>query len=37
MKHNLLAMADGTLPESRKEDDEKEVQRTGTRKRPRTA
>ena len=26
-----------TLPESRKEDDEKEVQRTGTRKRRRTA
>lgn len=37
MKHNLLAMADGTLPESRKENDEKEVQRTKTRKRRRTA
>ena len=37
MKHNLLAMSDGTLPESRKEDEEKEVQRTKTRKRRRTA
>jgi DNA-binding MarR family transcriptional regulator len=36
MKHNLIAMSDGTLPESRKEDEE-EVQRTKTRKRRRAA
>src|SRR6478672_10419950 len=37
MKHNLLAMSDGTLPGSRKEDEAKEVQRTKTGKRRRTA
>jgi MarR family transcriptional regulator, transcriptional regulator for hemolysin len=37
MKHNLIAMSDGTLPESRKEDEEEEVQRTKTRKRRRAA
>ena len=37
MKHNLLAMSDGTLTERQKEDEEEEVQRTKTRKRRRAA
>ncbi len=37
MKHNLLAMADGTPSESQKEDEEEVVQRTKTRKRRRAA
>ena len=37
MKHNLLAMSDGTLTERQKEDEEEEVQRTKARKRRRAA
>jgi DNA-binding MarR family transcriptional regulator len=37
MKHNLLAMSDGTLPESRRENEEEEVQRIKTRKKRRAA
>src|SRR5437588_6592400 len=37
MKHNLIAMSDGTLSESGKQDEEEEVQRTKTRKRRRAA
>ena len=37
MKHNLLAMSDGTSSESQKEDEEEVVQRTKTRKRRRAA
>src|SRR6202048_1192332 len=37
MKHNLLAMSDGTTSESQKEDEEEVVQRTKTRKRRRAA
>ena len=37
MKHNLIAMSDGTLPDSEKEDEEGEAQRTKTRKRRRAA
>jgi len=37
MKHNLIAMSDGTLPESRRENEEEEVQRTKARKRRRAA
>jgi MarR family transcriptional regulator, transcriptional regulator for hemolysin len=37
MKHNLLAMSDGTLPDSAKEDIEEEAQPTKTRKRRRAA
>jgi MarR family transcriptional regulator, transcriptional regulator for hemolysin len=37
MKRNLLAMSDGTLSESGKEDEDEEVQRTKTRKRRRAA
>ena len=37
MKHNLLAMSGGTLPDSDKEGEEEEVQRTKTRKRRRAA
>jgi DNA-binding MarR family transcriptional regulator len=37
MKHNLLAMSDGTLPDSAKEDVEEEAQPTKTRKRRRAA
>jgi DNA-binding MarR family transcriptional regulator len=37
MKHNLLAMSDGTLPDSEKELEEEEAQPTKTRKRRRAA
>jgi MarR family transcriptional regulator for hemolysin len=37
MKHNLLAMSDGTPSDSQKEDEEEVVQRTKTRKRRRAA
>src|SRR6266849_1679752 len=37
MKHNLLAMSEGTLPEGQKEDEEVEVQRSKTRKKRRAA
>ncbi|UPJ46542.1 MarR family transcriptional regulator [Bradyrhizobium sp. 200] len=37
MKHNLLAMSDGTLPEGQKESEETEAPRAKTRKRRRAA
>ena len=37
MKQNLLAMSDGTLPNSEKGDEETEVQRSKTRKKRRAA
>jgi MarR family transcriptional regulator, transcriptional regulator for hemolysin len=37
MKHNLLAMSDGTLPDNEKENVEEEAQPTKTRKRRRAA
>src|ERR1700746_527902 len=37
MKHNLLAMSDGTLTERQKEDEEEEVKRTKARKRRQAA
>jgi len=37
MKHNLLAMSDGTLPEGQKTDEEADAQRSKPRKKRRAA